>query len=123
MSLSLKPTHATVKAYYAALNQFGQLHFDNEAQVSDAFVKLLSDCGRKLHLTFIPQFPIERAKNRVIVDGLCSTPSTSLTVTGRPRTEKTISNAKSRPSSTRATPATTSSSRPPSARSFTRLGP
>src|SRR5437870_2339610 len=69
MSLSLKPTHATVKAYYAALNQFGQLHFDNEAQVSDAFAKLLSDCGRKLHLTFIPQFPIERAKNRVIVDG------------------------------------------------------
>ncbi|MBZ5705136.1 MAG: N-6 DNA methylase [Acidobacteriia bacterium] len=68
-ALNLKPTHAPVKAYYAALNQFGQLHFDNEAQVSDAFAKLLTDCGRKLHLTFIHQFPIQRAKSRVIVDG------------------------------------------------------
>jgi len=69
MSLALKPTHAAVKNYYAALNQVGQLHFSNEAQVSDAFAKLLADCGRKLHLTFIPQFPIQRAKTRVIVDG------------------------------------------------------
>jgi hypothetical protein len=67
--LNLKPTHAAVKNYYAALTQFGQLHFDNEAQVSDAFAKLLADCGRKLKLTFIPQFPIQRAKTRVIVDG------------------------------------------------------
>jgi len=69
--LNLKPAHAAVKNYYAALHQFGQLHFDNEAQVGDAFAKLLTDCGRKLHLTFIPQFPIERAKakTRVIVDG------------------------------------------------------
>ncbi len=69
MSLALKPTHAAAKNYYAALNQVGQLHFSNEAQVSDAFAKLLADCGRKLHLTFIPQFPIQRAKTRVIVDG------------------------------------------------------
>jgi predicted helicase len=69
MSLALKPTHAAVKNYYTALNQVGQLHFSNEAQVSDAFAKLLTDCGRKLHLTFIPQFPIQRAKTRVIVDG------------------------------------------------------
>ena len=69
MSLALKPTHAAVKNYYAALTQVGQLHFSNEAQVSDAFAKLLADCGRKLHLTFIPQFPIQRAKTRVIVDG------------------------------------------------------
>src|SRR5271169_2547449 len=62
-------THAGVKNYYAALHQVGQLHFNNEAQVSDAFAKLLADCGRKLHLTFIPQFPIQRARNRVIVDG------------------------------------------------------
>ena len=69
MSLALKPTHAAVKNYYAALHQVGQLHFSNEAQVSDAFAKLLADCGRKVHLTFIPQFPIQRAKTRVIVDG------------------------------------------------------
>ena len=67
--LNLKPAHAAVKNYYAALTQMGQLHFDNEAQVSDAFAKLLADCGRKLHLTFVPQFSIQRAKTRVIVDG------------------------------------------------------
>src|ERR1022692_1633490 len=60
MSLALKPTHAAIKNYYAALNKIGQLHFSNEAQVSDAFAKLLADCGRKLHLTFIPQFPIRK---------------------------------------------------------------
>src|SRR5208283_1243967 len=67
--LNLKPAHAAVKNYYAALTQMGQLHFDNEAQVSDAFAKLLAACGRKLHLTFVPQFSIQRAKTRVIVDG------------------------------------------------------
>ena len=67
--LNLKPAHAAVKNYYAALTQMGQLHFDNEAQVSDAFAKLLANCGRKLHLTFVPQFSIQRAKTRVIVDG------------------------------------------------------
>src|ERR1017187_5272752 len=60
MSLALKPTHAAIKNYYAALNKIGQLHFSNEAQVSDAFAKLLADCGRKLHLTCIPQFPIRK---------------------------------------------------------------
>ena len=69
MHLNLKPTHSAVKNYYAALSQFGQLHFDNEAQVSDAFAKLLADCGRKVKLTFVPQFEIKRAKSRVIVDG------------------------------------------------------
>jgi hypothetical protein len=28
MSLALKPTHATIKAYYETLHQFGQLYFD-----------------------------------------------------------------------------------------------
>jgi hypothetical protein len=54
MSLALKPTHAAVKNYSAALTQVGLFHFTNEAQVSDAFAKLLIDCGKKLHLTFIP---------------------------------------------------------------------
>jgi hypothetical protein len=35
MALALKPTHAAVKNYYAALHQVGQLHFNNEAQVND----------------------------------------------------------------------------------------
>jgi hypothetical protein len=47
MSLALKPSHAAVKNYYAALHQVGHLHFNNEAQVSDAFAKLLADCSDK----------------------------------------------------------------------------
>ena len=50
MSLALKPSHAAVKNYYAPLHQVGQLHFNNEAQVSDAFAKLLADCGDKATL-------------------------------------------------------------------------
>jgi hypothetical protein len=50
MSLALKPTHAAVKNYYAALNQVGQLHFNNEAQVSDAFANRADDKGYILRL-------------------------------------------------------------------------
>ena len=57
--LALKPTHAAVKNYYAALHQArSQLLFRaTRPRSADAFAKLLADCGRKLHLTFIPQFP------------------------------------------------------------------
>ncbi len=34
-----------------------------------ALRQIASDCSGKLHLTFIPQYPIQRAKTRVIVDG------------------------------------------------------
>jgi predicted helicase len=44
MSLSLKPTHATVKAYYETLHQFGQLYIDHEGAVRSAFQKV----GEKL---------------------------------------------------------------------------
>src|SRR5207253_6807477 len=54
---------------------------------------------------------------------LCSTSSTSLTDTGRPRTKKTTLTAKSNPNSTKATPATTSSFRHPSAPSSTNPEP
>lgn len=30
MSLALKPTHASVKAYYETLHQLGQLYIDHE---------------------------------------------------------------------------------------------
>ena len=41
MSLALKPNHATVKAYYETLNQFGQLYIDHEGAVRSAFQTLL----------------------------------------------------------------------------------
>jgi predicted helicase len=70
--LNLKPTHAAVKNYYAALHQFGQLYIDHEMAVRSAFQDLLATCGRKLKLTLVPEFRIERTRarsNSIIVDG------------------------------------------------------
>ena len=71
MSLSLKPGHAAVKAYYDTLNQFGQLSIDHEGAVRSAFQTLLAKCGQKTQpkLTLVPEYRIERARSSVIVDG------------------------------------------------------
>jgi len=72
MSLALKPTHATVKAYYETLHQYGQLHIDHEGAVRSAFHDLLAKSGRKAKppLTLVPEYRIERARgSSVIVDG------------------------------------------------------
>ncbi|MGC1107562.1 MAG: type ISP restriction/modification enzyme [Candidatus Acidiferrales bacterium] len=71
MSLSLKPAHAAVKAYYDTLHQFGQLSIDHEGAVRSAFQTLLAACGRKAtpKLTLVPEYRIERARSSVIVDG------------------------------------------------------
>lgn len=71
MSLSLKPSHAAVKAYYDALHQFGQLYIDHEGAVRSAFQTLLTKCGQKSSpkLTLVPEYRIERARSSIIVDG------------------------------------------------------
>src|ERR1039458_9942682 len=71
MSLSLKPTHATVKAYYETLHQFGQLYIDHEGAVRSAFQTLLAKCGQRAEpkLTLVPEYRIKRKKGYVIVDG------------------------------------------------------
>src|SRR5713226_7597047 len=71
MSLDLKPSHATVKAYYETLHQFGQLNIDHEGAVRSCFQDLLAKCGRKTkpQLTLVPEYRIERARSSVIVDG------------------------------------------------------
>jgi predicted helicase len=71
MSLSLKPNHASVKAYYETLHEHGQLHFDHEGAVRRAFADLLAKCGRKSkpQLTLITEYLIERARSSIRVDG------------------------------------------------------
>src|SRR5579872_1572491 len=71
MSLELKPTHATVKAYYETLHQFGQLHFDHEGAVRSAFQALLAKCGQRAEpkLTLVPEYPVQRGRTFVRVDG------------------------------------------------------
>lgn len=71
MPLSLKPTSAAVKAYYDDLHQYGQLSMDHEGTVRKAFEGLLITCGKKVKpaLTFIGEYPVQRARSFVRVDG------------------------------------------------------
>jgi hypothetical protein len=72
MSLQLKPNHASVKAYYETLHQFGQLYIDHEGAVRSAFQTLLSKCGQRAapKLTLVPEYRIARGKrSAVVLDG------------------------------------------------------
>ena len=71
MSLSLKPTHATVKAYYETLHDV-QLHFDHEGAVRGAFQTLLTKCGQRTEpkLTLIAEYPYKRGRGpQLRIDG------------------------------------------------------
>ncbi|HET8889178.1 MAG TPA: type ISP restriction/modification enzyme [Candidatus Angelobacter sp.] len=70
MELSLKPSHAKVKDYYNALNQFGQLNISHETAVRQAFASLLDTCARQFKWKLVQEFRLPAPKNRsVIVDG------------------------------------------------------
>lgn len=47
MSLALKPTHASVKAWYDTLHEFGQLYIDHESAVRSALQTPLAKCGQR----------------------------------------------------------------------------
>ena len=49
-TLNLKPTHKSVKTYYAALDQFAQLGVTHETAVRAAFQTLLEHCARQCKL-------------------------------------------------------------------------
>jgi predicted helicase len=59
-ALNLKPTHAPVKAYYEALDRFGQGNFDNEGNIRGAFERLLEKCAHQFDWTVVPEYQIAR---------------------------------------------------------------
>ena len=77
-SLTLKPTHKPIKAYYAALKQFDRLGVTHETAVRSTFQSLLEYCGRQSNLTLVPEHsmtPLIRGargvKNkRIVIDGV-----------------------------------------------------
>ena len=70
-SLTLKPTHKPIKAYYTALNQFDRLGVTHETAVRSAFQSLLEYCGRQFNLTLVPEHSITVNRNkRIVVDGV-----------------------------------------------------
>jgi hypothetical protein len=68
-NFKLKPTHAPVKEYYATLEKFGRVKFDNEGNIRRAFEKLLETCARTFEWTVIAEYPIPRTgRNPLKVD-------------------------------------------------------
>ena len=69
-TLNLKPSHKSVKDYYAALGRFTHLNVTRETAVRSAFQSLLEHCARQLRWTLVPEHTVNpRASRRVIVDG------------------------------------------------------
>ena len=50
-TLNLKPTHKSVKSYYAALDQFAKLGVTHETAVRASFQGLLGHCARQCRWT------------------------------------------------------------------------
>ena len=67
MELSLKPSHAKVKDYYNALNQFGQLNISHETAVRQAFASLLDACARQFKWKLVQEFRLPAPKNKSVI--------------------------------------------------------
>ena len=69
-TLNLKPTHKSVKAYYAALEQFAMLDVTHETAVRTAFQTLLENCARQCKWTLVPEYGVSTGRGRrIVVDG------------------------------------------------------
>ena len=69
-TLNLKPTHKSVKSYYAALDQFARLDVTHETAVRAAFQTLLGHCARQCRWTLVPEFGVSTGRgSRIVVDG------------------------------------------------------
>lgn len=69
-TLNLKPTHKSVKTYYAALDQFAKLGVTHETAVRAAFQALLENCARQCKWTLVPEYGVNTGRGkRIVVDG------------------------------------------------------
>ena len=59
-SLTLKPTHNAVTAYYDSLARFASLGIKHETAVRSAFQELLEHCARQFDWKLVPEFRIRR---------------------------------------------------------------
>jgi predicted helicase len=59
-SLSLKPTHKPIQAFYDSLAKFEQLGVRHEGAVRSAFQELLDHCASQFHWKLVPEYPIRR---------------------------------------------------------------
>jgi predicted helicase len=66
-TLSLKPTHKAIRAFYAALGRFKKIGVKHEGAVSSAFEDLLEHCARQTDRTLIPKYAFKRKGSKPIV--------------------------------------------------------
>ena len=59
-SLTLKPTHKAVAAYYDSLAKFARLGVKHETAVRSAFQELLEHCARQFDWKLVPEYRIKR---------------------------------------------------------------
>ena len=65
----VKPTHQAVKRYYAALATYVDQSVEHEGAVRSAFQNLLSETGRKVHWTLIPELSLDANGHQIRPDG------------------------------------------------------
>jgi len=59
-TLTLKPTHRAVTAYYDSLAQFEKRGIKHETAVRSAFQELLEICARQFDWKLVPEYPLTR---------------------------------------------------------------
>lgn len=68
--LNLKPSHKSIRDYYATLQQYQQHHIRHEGAVSSPFETLLHTCAKQINAALVPQYPMPAPKgNRIVIDG------------------------------------------------------
>ncbi len=68
--LNLKPTHKSIRDYYASLQQYNQHNITHEGAVSNPFAFLLNSCVKQVNATLVPQYAMRTAAgNRIVLDG------------------------------------------------------
>jgi hypothetical protein len=68
LTLSLKPNHRAIKAYYDEIHPLSTLNLFSEGNVSPAFASLLRYCARQFDWTLAEQFRIKRNRHSIQVD-------------------------------------------------------
>ncbi len=68
--LNLKPTHKSIRDYYATLQQYHHHYITHEGAVSTPFETLLNTCARQVDATLIPQYAMRTTtSDRIVIDG------------------------------------------------------
>ena len=65
----VKPTHKAVKTYYAALATYADQNVEHEGALRSAFQNLLSETGRKVGWTLIPELSLNANGRQIRPDG------------------------------------------------------